>query len=508
MKRKLILGLSILFLAGFMSACSVNGKGSSVEEQKELNILTSFYPMYEFTKNIVGNEGTVDMLVPAGTEAHDYEPSAKDLKKLQDADVFVYNNENMEFWVPSMETTFNDGDVHVIKATENMLLLSGGEEEDHDHSEEDGHSHELDPHVWLAPSLAIEEVKEIRDQLIEIYPEREAVFTENTEAYLKRLTDLDHSYKDTLGAASQKSFVTQHAAFGYLAVEYGLTQVPISGLSPSEEPSATRLAELKDFVTENDIQYIYFEANATDSIARTLAEEAGVELLVLNPLEGLTNEQIENGEDYISVMADNLEALSKTITGENSALDSVSAKKEKTVYNGYFEDSQIKDRPLSDWSGSWQSVYPFVSDGTFDQVFDYKAKINKDKTAEEYKAYYEAGYTTDIEKIEITNNKMTFINSKGEHFSSEYKYAGYEVLSYKGGNRGVRYCFEALDQDNGAFRYVQFSDHAIEPTKAEHFHIYFGNESQEALSSELENWPTYYSADLSGKEIAQEMLAH
>ncbi|UUV98135.1 zinc ABC transporter substrate-binding protein AdcA [Vagococcus luciliae] len=506
MKKKILLGIALIAIGGIMGACSSEKK---VEKHSDkLKVMTTFYPMYEFTKEVVGDEGEVDMLVSAGVEAHDFEPSAKDLKKIQDSDVFVYNNENMETWVPSIQSVLKDGGVHEIKATENMVLLPGNEEEEHDHSEEGhSHSHELDPHVWLAPNLAMKEVEEIRDQLIKNYPDKKEVFTTNASKYLEKLAKLDTNYKNTLNDAKQKSFVTQHAAFGYLALEYGLKQVPISGLSPDEEPSPARLVELNKFVKDNDIKHIYFESNATDAIAKTLAKETGVELLVLNPLEGLSKKEIENGENYVTVMEKNLESLSKT-TGVSSTKIVSDDKNKKTIQTGYFEDSQIQNRPLSNWSGEWQSVYPLLKNGTLDQVFDYKAKMKQDKSAQEYKKYYETGYKTDIKEIDITDSMMTFINDDGKKMGSEYKYVGYKVLTYEKGNRGVRYCFEATDPSNGAFKYVQFSDHEITDTKVAHFHLYFGNDSQEALYKELENWPTYYPKELTGKQVAQEMIAH
>ncbi|MBP1040866.1 zinc ABC transporter substrate-binding protein AdcA [Vagococcus sp. BWB3-3] len=510
MKKLIKWGLGVVAIS-LLGACSTGDLKKETSSNGEIKVVTTFYPMYDFTKNIVGDEGDVSLMIPAGTEAHDYEPSAKELKKLQDADVFVYNNENMEVWVPSVANVLTEGGVTVIKATDNMVLLPGTEEE-HDHAEEDhsheGHSHELDPHVWLAPSLAIKEVSEIRDQLIAAYPEKEVIFTKNAAAYLTKLTNLDQLFKDTLSGASQKSFVTQHAAFGYLALEYGLKQVPIAGLSPSEEPSAARLAELKDYVEDNDVTYIYFEENATDTIARTLAEEAKVELLVLNPLEGLTEEQMAAGADYVSIMKENLASLSKTInSGTSSKLDSAE-ETEKTVYNGYFTDGQVKNRELADWAGQWQSVFPYVLDNTLDPVFEYKAKLNKDMTAEDYKEYYKTGYDTKIDQLKITGSSMTFIDDHGKSISSEYKYVGYKILEYEKGNRGVRYCFEAVDPSSGAYRTVQFSDHTIEPSKSAHFHLYFGNQSQEELLQELTNWPTYYPSELSGFEVAQEMMAH
>ncbi|MGC4387666.1 ZinT/AdcA family metal-binding protein, partial [Streptococcus suis] len=105
---------------------------------------------------------------------------------------------------------------------------------------------------------------------------------------------------------------------------------------------------------------------------------------------------------------------------------------EKTVENGYFKTSAVKNRTLSDWSGNWQSVYPYLEDGTLDQVWDYKAKLNKDKTAEEYKAYYTTGYKTDVTNISIDGSKNTItFTQNGEKKTFKYKYVGYKILKYK-----------------------------------------------------------------------------
>lgn len=522
--RKFIGSGLLLLLCGLLGACGAEStakKTATAEAVAEIEIVATFYPMYDFTRNIVGEEGNVTLLLPAGTDSHDYEPSAREMALIQDADVFVYNNENMEFWVPNIETALTEGAVTVVKATEGLLLLSGDSctaaDHEHDHSHdhaEAGHSHELDPHVWLAPSLAIKQVESIRDQLIAAYPEHAAAFKKNAAGYLEQLASLDDTYRETLENARQTSFVTQHAAFGYLALEYGLNQVAIAGLSSTEEPSAARLAELKDYVAENGIEYIYFEENAKDSIARTLASEANVELVVLNPLEGLTQKQMDAGENYISIMEANLAALQKTTAKENPLEQKLlTSETEKTVYNGYFEDDAVKDRPLADWSGNWRSVYEELLAGTFDQVYDYKAKLTGKMTAAEYKDYYKTGYATDVAAITITDSTMTFVFEDGTIQEAAYRYAGYEILEYAAGNRGVRYLFEAVESEANktepaAFRYVQFSDHAIFPGAAEHFHIYFGNDSQQALLEEVTNWPTYYPAELSGANIAQEMLAH
>lgn len=527
--KKLLKGLALSAITlSLLTACQSQSNQSDAKKNG-LNVVTTFYPIYDFTKEIVGEEGEVSLMIPAGSEPHDYEPSVKDMAKLNDADAFVYHNENMETWVHKALKNVKEDDVAIVKGTENMVLMAGEghdhdhgdsheehEEHDHEHDEDnnhdehehgehDEHSHELDPHTWVSPRLAMEEVESITAQLKEAFPKKAETFEKNAQNYLNELKQLEEEYQTSLSQAKNKTFVTQHAAFGYLALDYGLKQVAIAGMIPEQEAGPARLAELKEFVQENDIQYIYFEENMNDKYARTLAEEAKVKLEVLNPLESLSNEDIKSGKDYISVMRENLKALEKTTKQAGKEMtehDDV----EKTVAAGYFEDHQVKDRDLSDYEGDWQSVYPLLKAGQLDAVFDYKAKQKQDKTAEEYRDYYEKGYQTDVDRITIKNNRVTY-EKNGEKMTYPYTYKGYEILTYEKGNRGVRYLFEATEPA-GEFQYIQFSDHQIAPHKAEHYHLYMGGDSQEKLFSELSNWPTYYPTSLSAHEVAQEMVAH
>jgi zinc transport system substrate-binding protein len=184
-----------------------------------------------------------------------------------------------------------------------------------------------------------------------------------------------------------------------------------------------------------------------------------------------------------------------------------SSEKEKEIYSGIFEDDEVEDRPLSDWEGDWQSVYPYLLDGTLDEVFQHKAETKQDKTFEEYKAYYKTGYETDVERIVINGDEITFYQN-GEGKTGKYQYHGYEILTYESGNRGVRYLFDRVGEAEGVPAHIQFSDHSIYPTQAEHYHLYFGDEAHDELLQELDHWPTYYFSDLSGEEIAHEMIAH
>lgn len=310
--KKYLLGMALATGLFLLSACGNADQNTSKKD--ELTVVTTFYPMYDFTKEVVGDEGNVKLLIPAGTEPHDFEPSAKEQAEISDADIFVYNSSDMEFFVDSLKESVDTDKTLMIEAAKGIDRLDAKEEE-HEHEGEtsDSHSHEYDPHVWLDPVLAIKEVQTIASDLGEKYPDKKEIFDKNAAAYIKKLETLDQKYNDELKDATNRTFVTQHAAFAYLANQYGLTQAAISGVSPDQEPTPSRLAELKDFVKKENIKVIYFEENASSKVAETLSSETGVKLEVLNPLESLTNEQIKAGENYISVMEKNLDALKESI---------------------------------------------------------------------------------------------------------------------------------------------------------------------------------------------------
>ncbi len=317
--QKGLLLLGTVVLSVLLTACGGQEKKEASSNEK-IQVMTTFYPMYEFTKQVVGDKGDIELLIPAGTEPHDFEPSAKDLAKISDSDVFVYNSPELETWTDNLTDTIDTKQTEIIQASKDIKLMEGTEhdhEEAHDHDtqehEEHGHSHELDPHVWLDPALAIKEVETIRNQLSKKYPDDKAAFEKNAASYIDELKKLDEEFQTAFKDAKNKTFVTQHAAFGYLANQYGLTQEAIAGISPDQEPSPSRLSELKHYVDDNQVKVIYFEENASSKVAETLSKETGVKLEVLNPLESLTDKQIKDGEDYLSVMRENLAALKESV---------------------------------------------------------------------------------------------------------------------------------------------------------------------------------------------------
>ncbi|MED3964527.1 metal ABC transporter substrate-binding protein [Niallia taxi] len=312
-KRYSLLLVSMIVL--ILAACSNETSEKEKEDDGKLKIMTTFYPMYEFTKNIAGDKADVELLIPSTIEPHDWEPTPKDIGNIQKADLFVYNSDDMETWVSDITASIDSSDVSVVEASKGIKLIEEDEEaeeseEEHEHEHE--HSHQADPHVWLSPVLAQQEVQTITDALVKVDPDNKAYYETESSKYIEKLKALDEEYKTELKGITSNEFITQHTAFSYLAKEYGLVQVPIAGISPDEEPSAAKLAELKKFAEEHKINVIYFEELTSSKVAETLANELGADTEVLNALEGLSDEQQKAGEDYITVMEENLKQLKKS----------------------------------------------------------------------------------------------------------------------------------------------------------------------------------------------------
>lgn len=513
--RKKWMALYCLLMVLSLAACGEEKEKSSKDQAASstdpVKIFTTVYPLQFFAERIAGEEAEVESLLPPGSDSHTYEPTSKDVMAIAEADAFIMNGAGLEAYAEKIAEAVKAEDVTVVEAAEGIELNEG--DHDHDHGEDHDHG-DHDPHVWLDPIRSIELAENIKNVLVELKPEEEALFNENYETLKADLEALDQEFETELEATSGNHFIVSHAAYGYWEEAYGVHQIAVSGLSPTQEPSQKELQTIVETAKEYGLKHVFFEQNITTKIAGVVRDEIGAETLRLHNLSVLTDEDIENDEDYFSLMRNNLTQLHTALEGapdiepeehdheHSHELDEEAQK----IYDGYFEDDQVKDRELSDWEGDWQSVYPYLLDGTLDEVFAHKAE-DGDKTAEEYKEYYTIGYKTGVERIMIDGDTFTFYED-GKKSSGHYTYDGYEILTYEKGNRGVRYIFKLADEEERKMpNYIQFSDHSIAPTDAHHYHLYWGDDREELLE-EVVNWPTYYPSDLSGEEIADEMMMH
>ena len=350
-RASLALCACLLFTAVFVG-CGTEASDEPVDPNR-LQVMASFYTMYDFAQKIGGEHVQVTCMVPSGTEPHDWEPSTKDITRMEQADVFIYNGAGMEHWVSDVLAGLSNKKLISVEASQGVSLLRSAEEEDgHDHEaahadedEEDSHDHEnadaedavheedaadrvvaaapdghdahehgeYDPHVWLDPMNAKQEMQNICAAFSKADPERRADYQANYEKWAKQLDELDKTYQTTLENLSERNIVVAHEAYGYLCRRYNLMQVSIEGMSPDSEPDPGRMADIIDFVRANNVRAIFFEELSGSRTAETVAAETGVKLLTLSPLEGLSDRQEETGGDYFSVMEENLQQLTEAL---------------------------------------------------------------------------------------------------------------------------------------------------------------------------------------------------
>ncbi|KZE39745.1 adhesin [Bhargavaea cecembensis] len=328
-KLILILSASLLVLAG----CGSDNSSGEVKDadrasEKALTVKTTVYPLAYFTERIGGDSVSVSSIYPPGADSHTFEPTQKDMISLADSDLFIHTGLGLEGFVNKAEKTLSGEDVRLVAAAshipdDQLLHGSGHNEEHHDHDEEadyqeepghEGHDHTgVDPHVWLSPVIADQLALAVKEALTEELPEKETEFTERYEELSAELKQLDSEFREMADSAETKTFFVSHAGFGYIAEEYGLEQVPIAGLNPQSEPSQKELARIVDLAREKQVSTIFFEQNITSKLTQVIVNEIGAESDTLHNLSVLSQEDIENGADYFSLMRQNIERLGKAL---------------------------------------------------------------------------------------------------------------------------------------------------------------------------------------------------
>lgn len=261
-----------------------------------LKIVTTIYPFTDLTQKIAGDKTTVIGIVPGGVEPHDYEPTPQDIVTIRSAQIFIYNGlPSLEAWLPKVLPFVPQ--VTQLDASTLIEIIPGN------------------PHYWLDPRNNERVAEKIRDLLIEKDPANSDFYQRNTETLKATLEEVDQQYLAQLSPKSceLRDIIVSHDAYGYMAQRYGFTTNSIAGLSPDAEPDAQTIAQLINFVHAKNIPYILFETLTSPRISETIANEAGVQTLMLNPIEGLTEEDIANHRDMISIMRDNLTTLKKAL---------------------------------------------------------------------------------------------------------------------------------------------------------------------------------------------------
>lgn len=327
-KRKVYIWIMIwimITMAIGMVACGHHAEDEDLPDEEKWQVYASLFPLADFAQKIGGERVEVHHLMPPGVEGHDFEPKPKDMAALHEADLFIYNGAGYEAWIDKAIENLEKGETHLVNATEGLNLMTYEEsghvhdqddDMDHEHANEESHDHDpgaYDPHVWLDPNLAKLQAIAIKDALISIDEAHAQVYETNYEELAAKFDALDAELRAISEQADRTEIIVSHAAFGYLTYTYGLEQLPISGLSPSDEPTQREMQHLIEFAEEHDVDYIMFETIVNSKVAEAIKNEVGAEALVLHPLENVTKEEHENGEDYFSIMEQNITNLKKAV---------------------------------------------------------------------------------------------------------------------------------------------------------------------------------------------------
>ncbi len=265
----------------------------------KLRVITSFYPLYFFAQEIGGDKTSITNITPSGAEPHDYEPSTQDMIQIENSNLLVLNGGGLEPWGNNIKQNVDPAQTKIVVAGEGLLSQQ---------VQENGQNI-IDPHVWLSPPLAQLMVDKIAQGFVQVDTANAAYYQTNATALKQKFQALDQEYARGLSSCKQTDIITSHAAFGYLATAYHLHQMPIAGLSPDAEPSQKQIEQLATFAKQNNIKYIFFESLVSPKLSQTLAQEVGAQTLVLDPIEGLSENDLASGKNYLTEMRNNLTNL-------------------------------------------------------------------------------------------------------------------------------------------------------------------------------------------------------
>ena len=308
MKIKRILRLIALVIVGVSLVACTKKESSPPQSHKGLKIVTSFYPIYSMVKEVSGDLNDVRM-IQSNSGIHEFEPSASDVAAIYDANIFIYHSRTLESWAGSLDPSLEKSKVQVVEASEGMQLEKVAGLEDVSADKGIDEKTLYDPHTWLDPDKVAEEAQLIARHLSKLDSKNATKYEKNALKFAEKAKELSKKYQGVFNGIKNKTFVTQHTAFSYLAKRFGLKQLGISGISPDQEPSPRQLTEIQDFIKTYQVKTIFVESNASSKLAETLKKATGVNLKVLNPLEA----DPENDKSYLENLEDNFKILAKEL---------------------------------------------------------------------------------------------------------------------------------------------------------------------------------------------------
>lgn len=320
MKRGLIfLIISVLCLS--IGIVLIEPKKEISSEQNKINIVATLFPQYDFAKQIGGDKVNVVLLLTPGTETHTYEPTPQNIIEINKSDMFIYTGKYMEPWSDRIISSI-DSNTKILDVSKNINLqqmdehhelshqedlLDSSNQEEHD-SEDHEHKHEYDPHIWLDPRNAVIMVKNIATELSSIDSKNSEYYWNNANKLIKEIEELDSEIEQVVNQATSKKIAFGGTfAYSYFIHRYGLEYVSAyESCGESSEPSVANVKNVIDYMKTNNIKVIFYQELSSGRIADSIASETGAQKLVFHTIHNASQEEIDRGETYVSLMKQNL----------------------------------------------------------------------------------------------------------------------------------------------------------------------------------------------------------
>ena len=320
MKKRLFVIITSFIIFFVIIAFLIIKFGNGIESENKSIIFTTIYPEYDFVTHIVKDKMKVERLIGPGVEIHTYEPSAKDMIKISESDLFIYTGKSMEPWAEDIIDSIKEYDVKIVDTSKNIDMINQEEFMKNysllDEKAEESHEHELnqeDGHIWMNPKNALIMIDTILEEIIKIDSENKEFYEKNALEYKNKILELDEEIEKTLKENNITTLVFGgEFSYSYFCERYGLKVVSCyTACGEHQDPSITRVREVIDYIKENNIKNIYYEELSEGQISQMISEETEAKAKVFNTVHNVTTQEIEENKDYVTIMRDNLNKIIK-----------------------------------------------------------------------------------------------------------------------------------------------------------------------------------------------------
>ena len=330
MKRLLAILMSAVMLLTLLCACSAQkeeeaGSALSAEstaqtDEKSLSVVCSIFPQYDFCREIMGKDANIELLLKSKVDMHNYKPSAEDILKIKNCDLFIDIGGESDEWAKDVVASADNSKLSVLSLIDLVEAkeeetLEGMEEEDHEHEEDEEHESEKDEHVWTSLRNAEKIVRAIAERLCALDAENSAEYKKNADSYIEKLAALEKQYAETVSTAKRNTLVfADRFPFRYLADDYSLECfAAFSGCSAETQASFETVAFLAEKVKEKNLPFVLVIDGSDGSVAQTVASQSGAKIMTLDSCQSVSEDESKEGKSYLSVMQENLNVLKEVL---------------------------------------------------------------------------------------------------------------------------------------------------------------------------------------------------